>query len=182
MIPESRLYRRYREEIVPKLQQELGYRSIMQVPKLQKVVLNSGVGEAISNSKALESVQYAMAQIAGQKPVVTRARKSVASFKVRQGMPIGVKVTLRGMKMYHFLDKLVSIALPRSRDFRGLSPKSFDGHGNYTLGVKEQTIFPEVDVDKIDKIRGLDITVTTTAEKDDEAKRLLEELGFPFRE
>ena len=152
----------------------------MQLPKLEKVVLNMGLGEAIANAKALDSAIGDMTIISGQKPVVTRAKKSIAGFKLREGMPIGVKVTLRGDRMYEFVDRLVSIALPRVRDFRGVSPKSFDGRGNYTLGVKEQLIFPEIDYDKVDKMRGMDITIVTSASSDEEARELLKLLGMPF--
>jgi large subunit ribosomal protein L5 len=153
----------------------------MQVPKVEKIVINMGVGEAVQNSKVLDKAVEDLTTIAGQKPVITRAKKSIASFKLREGMPIGVKVTLRGARMYHFLDKLINISLPRVRDFRGISPKSFDGRGNYTLGIKEQLIFPEISYDKIDKVRGMDIVIVTTAKKDEEARVLLTEMGMPFR-
>jgi large subunit ribosomal protein L5 len=160
--------------------QKFNYTSVMQVPKVEKVVINMGVGDAVSNSKLIDSAVQDLQAIAGQKPVVTRAKKSIAGFKVRQGMPIGVKVTLRGDRMYHFLDKLFNIALPRVRDFRGVSGKAFDGRGNYTLGIKEQLIFPEIDYDKVDKVRGMDIVIVTTAKTDEESRELLEQLGMPF--
>lgn len=177
----NRLYKKYTEEIVPALRERFKYKSSMQVPKLDKIVLNMGVGDAKENAKAIENSVKVLETISGQKPVVVKARKSVANFKLRQGMPIGVKVTLRGERMYDFFDKLVSIALPRTRDFRGINPNSFDGRGNYALGAKEQLIFPEIDYDSIDKVRGLDIAVVTTAENDEEGKALLEGLGMPFR-
>ncbi|HHW58196.1 MAG TPA: 50S ribosomal protein L5 [Clostridia bacterium] len=176
----SRLRDKYQQEVVPALIERFGYKNIMQVPKLEKVVINIGVGEAKENPKALEAAVNDLTMIAGQKPVITRAKRSIANFKIRQGMPIGVKVTLRGERMYEFLDKLFNIALPRVRDFKGVSPNSFDGRGNYALGVKEQLIFPEIDYDKIDKIRGMDIIIVTTAKTDEEAKGLLELLGMPF--
>ncbi|MCH5585949.1 50S ribosomal protein L5 [Shimazuella sp. AN120528] len=157
------------------------YKSVMQVPKVEKIVLNMGVGEAVQNSKVLDNAVEDMTAIAGQKPVITRAKKSIAGFKLREGMPIGVKVTLRGKRMYDFLDKLINISLPRVRDFRGISPKSFDGRGNYTLGVKEQLIFPEISYDKVDKVRGMDVVIVTTANTDEEAFTLLSEMGMPFR-
>jgi large subunit ribosomal protein L5 len=157
------------------------YRSVMQVPKVEKIVINMGVGEAVSNAKVLDSAVEDLQAISGQKPVVTRAKKSIAGFKVREGMPIGAKVTLRGERMYHFLDKLLNVALPRVRDFRGVSPKSFDGRGNYTLGIKEQLIFPEIDYDKIDKVRGMDVVIVTSAKTDEEARELLAQMGMPFR-
>lgn len=178
---DNRLYKKYKEEIVPALVERFNYTSIMQVPKLEKVVLNMGVGDAKENAKAIESSVKVLETISGQKPVVIKARKSVANFKLREGMNIGVKVTLRGERMYDFIDKLISVALPRTRDFRGINPNSFDGRGNYALGAKEQLIFPEVDYDSIDKVRGLDIAVVTTAETDEEGKALLEGLGMPFR-
>ena len=171
----------YRETIVPALMEELGYKNINEVPKITKITLNMGVGEAIGDKKVIEHAASDMTKIAGQKPVVTMARKSVAGFKVREGWPIGVKVTLRDERMYEFLQRLVDIALPRVRDFRGVSAKSFDGRGNYSMGVKEQIIFPEVDYDKIDTLRGLDITLTTTAKTDDEGRALLKAFNFPFR-
>ena len=172
---------RYREDIVPKLKEELGLANVNEVPRITKITLNMGVGEAIGDKKVIEHAVSDMEKIAGQKAVVTKARKSVAGFKVREGWPIGVKVTLRDERMYEFLERLVDIALPRVRDFRGLSPKSFDGRGNYSMGVKEQIIFPEVDYDKIDTLRGLDITVTTNAKSDDEGRALLRAFNFPFR-
>lgn len=176
----ARLRERYREDIVQSLQGELGYKNVYQVPKLEKIVVNVGLGEAISNGRALEAAVNDLATITGQKPVVTRAKKSVAAFKLRAGMPIGAMVTLRGERMYEFLDRLVSVALPRIRDFRGVSPNSFDGRGNYTLGLREQLMFPEIDYDQIDKIRGLEVSIVTTAKTDDEGRRLLAHLGMPF--
>ncbi|MGI9279347.1 MAG: 50S ribosomal protein L5 [Endozoicomonas sp.] len=171
----------YREEILPKLKEELGVSNVHEVPRITKITLNMGVGEAIGDKKVIESAVADMEKIAGQKAVVTMARKSVAGFKVREGWPIGVKVTLRDERMYEFLERLVDIALPRVRDFRGISPKSFDGRGNYSMGVKEQIIFPEIDYDKVDALRGLDITLTTTAKTDDEGRALLKAFNFPFR-
>ncbi|ABY92181.1 MAG: 50S ribosomal protein L5 [Caldanaerobacter subterraneus] len=176
----SRLREKYEKEVVPALMERFGYKNIMQVPKVEKVVINIGVGEAKENPKALEAAVDDLTMIAGQKPVITRAKRSIANFKIRKGMPIGVKVTLRGERMYEFMDKLFNIALPRVRDFKGVSPNSFDGRGNYALGIKEQLIFPEIDYDKIDKIRGMDIIIVTTAKTDEEAKGLLELLGMPF--
>ncbi len=176
----ARLRERYREDIVPALQRELGYANIYQVPKLEKIVVNVGLGEAIANGRALEAATNDLATITGQQPVVTRAKKSIAAFKLRAGMPIGAMVTLRGERMYEFLDRLVSVALPRIRDFRGVSPNSFDGRGNFTLGLREQLMFPEIDYDRIDKIRGLEISIVTTAKTDDEGRRLLALLGMPF--
>ncbi|HEY8529625.1 MAG TPA: 50S ribosomal protein L5 [Paenibacillaceae bacterium] len=176
----ARLKELYLKEVVPAMMQKFGYRSVMQVPRVEKVVLNMGVGEAAQNAKVLDAAMDDLTRIAGQKPVVTRAKKSIAGFRIRQNMPIGVKVTLRGERMYHFLDKLFNIALPRVRDFRGVSPKSFDGRGNYTLGIREQLIFPEIDYDKIDKIRGLDVVIVTTAKTDEESRDLLARLGMPF--
>jgi large subunit ribosomal protein L5 len=177
-----RLRERYRAQVVSALMQERGYRNPHQVPRLEKIVLNMGVGEAKDNAKALDFAVADLVAITGQRPVVTRAKKSIAAFKVRTGMSIGAKVTLRGARMYEFLDRLVSVALPRVRDFKGVSPKSFDGRGNYALGLREQVIFPEIVYDKIDKIRGMDIIVCTTARTDEEAKALLTHLGVPFRE
>ncbi len=177
----SRLKEKYRNEVVKAMMQKFGYKNIMQVPKLEKVVVNVGVGEAIQNSKALDAAANDIATITGQRPVITKAKRSIAAFKLRQGMKIGCKVTLRGDRMYHFVDKLFSVALPRVRDFRGVSPKSFDGRGNYSLGVREQLIFPEIDYDKIDKVRGMDIIFVTTARTDEEARELLRLLGMPFR-
>lgn len=176
----SRLKDKYLEEAVPALQQTFQYKSRMQVPRLEKIVLNMGVGDVKDNPKAIDNAARDMGIIAGQKAVVTKARKSVSAFKLREGMNIGCKVTLRGARMYEFLDKLISIALPRVRDFRGINPNSFDGHGNYAYGVKEQLIFPEIDYDSIDKIRGMDIIIVTTADTDEEARELLKLLGMPF--
>ena len=177
----ARLLEKYQSEIIPKLKDQFSYRSPMQIPKLSKIVLNMGLGEAIQNVKILDSATEEMAAISGQKPVITRAKQSIATFKLRKGMPIGCMVTLRGLRMYEFLDKLVNVALPRVRDFRGVSPRGFDGRGNFTLGVKEQIIFPEIDYDKIDKIKGMNITIVTTAQGDDEARELLTLMGMPFR-
>lgn len=176
------LKERYRQEIVPLMMKRFNYKNVMQVPRLEKIVINMGVGEAIQNPKALEAAVNDLAQITGQRPVITKARKSIAAFKVRAGMKIGCKVTLRGQRMYDFFEKLVNVVLPRVRDFRGVSPRSFDGRGNYTLGLREQVIFPEIDYDKIDKIRGMDITIVTTAKTDEEARELLRYMGMPFRE
>jgi large subunit ribosomal protein L5 len=176
-----RLRDKYNNEIVPKLLKANKYDSVMQVPKVAKITVNMGVGEATQNPKVLEAAVGDMTQITGQKPVVTRARKSISNFKLRQGNAIGCAVTLRRAHMYEFLDRLISIAMPRIRDFRGVSPKSFDGRGNYNLGLKEQLIFPEIDYDKIDKVRGMTVSITTTAKTDDEARQLLTELGMPFR-
>ncbi len=175
------LKEKYENEVVPALMEEFGYTNPMQVPRIEKVVLNIGVGEAKENAKVLEYAQRDLATIAGQKPIVTRARKSIAGFRLREGMPIGVKVTLRKDRMWAFLDRLMNVALPRVRDFRGVSPNAFDGRGNYTLGLREQLIFPEIDYDKIDKIRGLEVTIVTTAKTDEPARRLLALLGMPFR-
>ena len=177
-----RLKEKYREEIVPAMREEFGYANVMQVPKVTKLTVNMGIGEGTHDAKAMEEAANQLAQITGQKAQVRRARKSVANFKLRTGMPVGLRVTLRGDRMYEMLDRLISIALPRIRDFRGIAPGSFDGRGNYNLGVKEQIIFPEIDYDKIDKIRGLDIAITTTAKSDDEGRALLRLLGMPFRE
>ncbi len=177
----SRLKEKFRDEIVKAMMQKFGYKNIMQVPKLEKVVINVGVGEAIQNSKALDAAVSDITTITGQRPVITRAKKSIAAFKLRQGMKIGCKVTLRGDRMFHFVDKLFSVALPRVRDFRGVSPKSFDGRGNYSLGIREQLIFPEIEYDKIDKVRGMDIIFVTTARTDEEARELLRLMGMPFR-
>ena len=176
----TRLQEKYLSEVVPALQDKFQYKNVMMIPKLEKVVINMGCGEAVSNSKALEGAVADMTQIAGQKPVITKAKKSIANFKVRQGMPLGAKVTLRGDRMYYFLDKLMNLALPRVRDFRGVSATAFDGRGNYALGLKEQLIFPEIEYDKIDKVRGMDIIVVTTANTDEEARELLKLLGMPF--
>ncbi|GIX35293.1 MAG: 50S ribosomal protein L5 [Lysobacteraceae bacterium] len=177
----TRLEQIYKNDVVPKLMERFGYKNPMQVPRLTKITLNMGVGEAVGNKKILENAVADMAKIAGQKPVVTKARVSVASFKIRDGWPIGCKVTLRRERMYEFLDRLINIALPRVRDFRGVSGKSFDGRGNFNMGVKEQIIFPEIDFDQVDAIRGMDIAITTTANTDEEAKALLEAFRFPFR-
>ena len=176
-----RLRERYLRETVPAMMQEFNYENVMQVPRLQKVVVNVGLGEAIQNAKALDAAVQDIATITGQKPVITRAKKSVAAFQVRTGMPIGVMVTLRGDRMYDFLDKLMNVVLPRIRDFQGVSPKSFDGRGNFSLGLQEQIVFPEIDYDKVDKIRGMEITIVTSARTDEEARRLLQLLGMPFR-
>ncbi|EAR07278.1 50S ribosomal protein L5 [Reinekea blandensis] len=177
----SRLKALYKEEVVSKLQEEFGYKNVMEVPRVTKVTLNMGVGEAIGDKKQLESAVKDLEAIAGQKVVVTKARKSVAGFKIREGWPIGAKVTLRSDRMWEFLDRLVDISLPRVRDFRGINPKSFDGRGNYSMGVKEQIIFPEIEYDKVDKLRGMDITITTTARTNDEGRALLKALSFPFK-
>ncbi len=176
-----RLKEKYYKEVVPALMEELGLDNIMEVPRIEKVVLNIGVGEGKENAKALEAAARDLAVIAGQRPIIRRARKSVAGFRLRKGQPIGVKVTLRGDRMWAFLDRLINIALPRVRDFRGVSPHAFDGRGNYSLGFREQLVFPEIDYDKIDKVRGLQVTIVTTAETDEEAYKLLEKLGMPFR-
>ncbi len=177
-----RLLERYRKEVVPALREMFGYKNIMQVPKVEKVVVNIGLGEALQNPKAIENASRDLMLITGQKPVVTRARKSIAAFKLRKGAPIGLKVTLRGRRMYYFLDRLFNVALPRVRDFRGVSPDSFDGRGNYTLGLREQLIFPEIDYDQVDRVRGMEVTIVTTAETDEEARELLRLLGMPFRQ
>ncbi|HEX5309718.1 MAG TPA: 50S ribosomal protein L5 [Solirubrobacteraceae bacterium] len=176
----ARLKTRYLQEIRPTLIERFGYSSVMQAPKLQKITLNMGVGDARQDSKVLKAAQEQLATIAGQQPSVRRARKSIAAFKLREGMPVGVAVTLRGERGYEFLDRLTSIAIPRIRDFRGLNPRSFDGHGNYSIGVREQIIFPEIDYDAIDQVRGIDITITTSASRDEEAFALLHALGMPF--
>ena len=176
----ARLKERYRDEIVPVMMQEQGYKNLMQVPRLDKIVLNIGLGEAIQNQRALEAATNDLSLISGQRPVVTRAKWSIASFKLRAGMAIGLMVTLRGERMYEFFDRLVNAALPRVRDFQGLPAKAFDGRGNYTLGISEQIIFPEIDYDKVDKIRGLQVSIITTAYTDEEARRLLELMGVPF--
>lgn len=177
----ARLKEKYQNEIVPALLSKFNYKSVMQVPKVEKIIINMGVGEAVANAKTLDSAIEDLQLIAGQKPVVTRAKKSIAGFKLREGMPIGAKVTLRGERMYHFLDKLMNVSLPRVRDFRGVSSKAFDGRGNYTLGLKEQLIFPEIEYDKIDTVRGMDIVVVTSAKTDEEARELLTLMGMPFR-
>ncbi len=179
---QPRLKTRYREEILPALREEFGYANVMQVPGLTKIVVNMGVGDAARDSKLMDGAVRDLAAITGQKPTVTRARKSIAQFKLREGMPIGAHTTLRGDRMWEFLDRLLSVALPRIRDFRGLSPKQFDGNGNYTFGLNEQAMFHEIDQDKIDRVRGMDITVVTTAKNDDEGRALLRLLGFPFKE
>ncbi|HEX7533736.1 MAG TPA: 50S ribosomal protein L5 [Syntrophales bacterium] len=177
----ARLRDYYTKQVVPSLVKEFNYKNRMQVPKLDKIVVNMGVGEAIQNIKALESAVADLSMIVGQKPVITKAKKSIATFKLRQGMSIGCRVTLRGDRMYEFFDRLVNVALPRVRDFRGISPKSFDGRGNFAIGLKEQIIFPEIDYDKIDKIRGMNIVIGTTARTDEEARQLLRLMGLPFR-
>jgi large subunit ribosomal protein L5 len=177
----ARLQEIYRDKIVPQLMENLGLKNVMEVPKIDKITLNMGVGEAIADRKVIDKAAADMELIAGQKPVIRKSRKSVASFKLRDGMPIGVKVTLRRERMYEFLDRLITIAIPRIRDFRGLSPKSLDGRGNYSMGVQEQIIFPEIDYDNIDTIRGMDITITTTAKNDDEGRALLDAFNFPFK-
>lgn len=176
----ARLKERYLNEVTPALIQKFNYTTVMQVPKLEKVVINMGVGDAVANSKVLDAAVNDMQLIAGQKPVITRAKKSIAGFKLRENMPIGVKVTLRGERMYHFLDKLLNVTLPRVRDFQGVSTKSFDGRGNYTLGLKDQLIFPEIEYDKVEKTRGMDIVLVTTAKTDEESRELLTGLGMPF--
>ncbi len=178
----QRLKNLYEETIVPKLTEEFGYENIHQVPKVIKITVNRGLGEASQNAKALESSIHEISSITGQKPVVTRAKKAIAGFKIREGMPVGIMVTLRKERMYAFLDRLISISLPRIRDFRGISPRSFDGNGNYSLGIREQIIFPEIDYDRIDQIRGMDISIITTAKTDEEGRALLKEMGMPFRE
>jgi large subunit ribosomal protein L5 len=175
------MHTHYRESVVPELTKKFGYKSVMQVPRIQKITLNMGVGEATGDKKVLDNAVADMTKIAGQKPVITKARKSIATFKVRAGYPVGCMVTLRGARMYEFLDRLVNIAIPRIRDFRGISSRAFDGRGNYSLGVKEQIIFPEIDYDKVDALRGLDINITTTAKNDEEARALLAAFRFPFR-
>jgi large subunit ribosomal protein L5 len=179
--PPARLREYYREKVVPELVQKFGYKSVMQVPRIAKITLNMGVGESIGDKKVLENAVGDMTKIAGQRPVVTKARKSIANFKVRAGFPIGCMVTLRGARMYEFLDRLVNIAIPRIRDFRGVSNRAFDGRGNYSLGIREQIIFPEIEYDKIDALRGLNIAITTTAKSDDEARALLAAFRFPFK-
>ncbi|MBA9087349.1 50S ribosomal protein L5 [compost metagenome] len=176
----ARLKERFLNEVTPALIQKFNYSTVMQVPKIEKVVINMGVGEAVSNSKVLDSAVNDLQLISGQKPVITRAKKSIAGFKLRENMPIGVKVTLRGERMYHFLDKLFNVTLPRVRDFHGVSTKAFDGRGNYTLGLKEQLIFPEIEYDQVDKVRGMDIVIVTTAKTDEESRELLTGLGMPF--
>ncbi len=177
----SRLQEYYKETVVPQLMEKFGYKSVMQVPRLSKITINMGLGEAVADKKVLEKATGDLSKIAGQKPVVTKARKSVAAFKIRDNMPIGAKVTLRRERMYEFFDRLVNVSIPRVRDFRGLSGKSFDGRGNYNMGVKEQIIFPEIDYDQVDALRGMDIAITTTAKTDDEGRALLEAFSFPFK-
>ena len=179
--PQARLQSFYRDQVVKQLMKQFGYKTVMQVPRLRKITLNMGVGEAVSDKKIMDNAVADMAKIAGQKPLVTKSRKSIAVYKIRTGYPIGCKVTLRGTRMYEFLDRLVTIAIPRIRDFRGIPGKSFDGRGNFNFGVKEQIIFPEIEYDKIDKLRGMNISITTTARTDDEAKALLAAFRFPFR-
>jgi large subunit ribosomal protein L5 len=177
----NRLKEKFVKDVTPALMSKFNYKSVMQVPQLDKIVINMGVGDAVANAKALDNAVEELATITGQKPVVTRAKKSIATFRLREGMPIGAKVTLRGERMYEFLDKLVSVSLPRVRDFRGISKKAFDGRGNYTLGIKEQLIFPEIDYDKVSKVRGMDIVIVTTANTDEEARELLTQFGMPFQ-
>jgi large subunit ribosomal protein L5 len=176
----SNLKESYKNEVIPRMMELYGYKNVMQVPRLEKVSINIGLGEAIQNAKALESAEADLTAISGQHPVITRAKKSIAAFRLRAGMTVGMKVTLRGERMYHFFDKLVNVALPRMREFRGVSPGSFDGRGNYTLGLKEQLAFPEVDYDKIDKVRGMEVSIGTTAKTNEEGRHLLELLGMPF--
>lgn len=176
----DRLQEKYAKEVAPELTKKFGYKNVMQLPKLEKVIINMGVGEAVGNPKALDAAVSDLTLIAGQKPIVTRAKKSIATWKIRQGMPIGAKVTLRGTRMYQFLDKFMNVALPRVRDFHGVSAKAFDGRGNYSVGLKEQLIFPEIDYDKIDKVRGMNVVIVTTAKTDEEARALLSLLGMPF--
>lgn len=177
----AKLHDYYRDQVVSELKNKFGYKSVMQVPRIEKITLNMGVGEALTDKKLLDNAVADLTAISGQKPLVTKARKSVAGFKIRQGYPIGCKVTLRGERMWEFLERLITIAVPRIRDFRGLSAKSFDGRGNYSMGVREQIIFPEIDYDKVDRVRGLDITITTTAKNDEEGRALLAAFNFPFR-
>ena len=177
----NELRKKFLEEVTPSLMKKFNYKSVMQVPKIEKIVINMGVGDAVQNSKALDSAVEELSLISGQKPLITRAKKSIAGFRLREGMPIGAKVTLRGERMYDFLQKLIAVSLPRVRDFRGISKNAFDGRGNYTLGVKEQLIFPEINYDKVNKVRGLDIVIVTTANTDEEARELLTELGMPFQ-
>jgi large subunit ribosomal protein L5 len=177
----NRLKEKFVKDVTPALMSKFNYKSVMQVPQLDKIVINMGVGDAVANAKALDNAVEELATITGQKPVVTRAKKSIAGFRLREGMPIGAKVTLRGERMYEFLDKLVSVSLPRVRDFRGISKKAFDGRGNYTLGIKEQLIFPEIDYDKVSKVRGMDIVIVTTAKTDEESRELLTQFGMPFQ-
>lgn len=178
----ARLRERYRDEVVPELMAEFGYQNVLEVPRVEKVVLNIGLGEAIANGRALDAATNDLTTISGQKPVVTRAKKSIAAFRLRAGMPIGVMVTLRGDRAHEFLDRLIGTALPRIRDFHGLSPRSFDGRGNYTMGLREQLVFPEIEYDRIDRVRGLEVSIATTAKTDEEGRRLLQLMGMPFRE
>lgn len=178
----ARLADKYKEDVAPALRERFGYKNVMQIPRIDKVVVNMGVGEAVANAKAMDGAMEDLAKITGQKPQLRRARKSVASFKVREGMPVGARVTLRGERAWEFLDRLISVALPRVRDFRGVSPRGFDGRGNYALGLREQIIFPEINYDAIDAVRGMDVAVVTTAQTDDEAREMLRLLGMPFRE
>ncbi|MCA0972645.1 50S ribosomal protein L5 [Halobacillus litoralis] len=177
----NELKKQYKEEVVPSLMNKFNYDSIMQTPKVEKIVVNMGVGDAVQNAKALDTAVEELTMITGQKPVITKAKKSIAGFRLREGMPIGAKVTLRGERMYQFLQKLIQVSLPRVRDFRGISKKAFDGRGNYTLGVKEQLIFPEIDYDKVSKVRGMDIVIVTTADSDEESRELLAQFGMPFQ-
>ncbi|ROQ18797.1 50S ribosomal protein L5 [Gallaecimonas pentaromativorans] len=177
----AKLHDFYKETVVPGLVTEFGYKTVMQVPRIEKITLNMGVGEAVADKKLLDNASADLAAISGQKPLITKARKSVAGFKIREGYPIGCKVTLRGERMWEFFERLVSISIPRIRDFRGLNPKSFDGRGNYSMGVREQIIFPEIDYDKVDRVRGLDITITTSAKNDEEGRALLAAFNFPFK-
>ncbi|SES16644.1 50S ribosomal protein L5 [Salipaludibacillus aurantiacus] len=177
----SRLKEKFNQDITPALTEKFNYSSVMEVPRVEKIVVNMGVGDAVQNSKVLDKAVEELTLISGQKPLITKAKKSIAGFKLREGMPIGAKVTLRGERMYQFLDKLITVSLPRVRDFRGVSKKAFDGRGNYTLGVKEQLIFPEIEYDKVDKVRGMDIVIVTTANTDEEARELLTQMGMPFQ-
>jgi large subunit ribosomal protein L5 len=178
---QPRLRNKYKDEVIPQLMKDFGFKNVMQVPKLDRIVVNMGLGEAVQNAKLIESAVEELSAITGRKPIVTRAKKSIAGFKLREGMPIGVMVTLRGAQMYDFLDRLVSLALPRTRDFKGISPKAFDGRGNYTLGIREQIVFLEVNYDKMDRIKGMNVTLVTTAETDEQGRALLKSLGMPFR-
>ncbi|MCP3033170.1 50S ribosomal protein L5 [Halobacillus sp. A1] len=177
----NELKKKYQEEIVPSMMSKFEYNSVMQAPKVEKIVINMGVGDAVQNAKALDSAVEELSMISGQKPMITKAKKSIAGFRLREGMPIGAKVTLRGERMYEFFQKLIAVSLPRVRDFRGISKKAFDGRGNYTLGVKEQLIFPEINYDKVDKVRGMDIVIVTTADTDEESRELLAQFGMPFQ-
>ncbi|MFU0791332.1 50S ribosomal protein L5 [Cerasibacillus sp. JNUCC 74] len=177
----NQLKKKYQDEVIPSLMKKFNYKSVMQVPAIDKIVINMGVGDAVQNSKALDNAVEELALISGQKPVITRAKKSIAGFRLREGMPIGAKVTLRGERMYDFLQKLIAVSLPRVRDFRGISKKAFDGRGNYTLGIKEQLIFPEINYDKVNKVRGMDIVIVTSSNTDEEARELLTQLGMPFQ-